>query len=125
GISPATLASLGIAASPVAPPPDPRLGYESSRPRRRAPLPAAPAAAPEAEQQLLALAATSPFVTFAETVLEWQRRAGPELGAALAGAAAPLAVRELLAALDRGERPFEAVLLLARLIPAGGQDERV
>jgi hypothetical protein len=116
--------ALPSAGSPATPAPDPRLGYDPPA-RKRAPVPVAPATAEQVEAQVLALAATQPFLTFAETVLEWSRKAQPQVARALALAATPLAVRELLLALDRHGSPAEAALLLGRLARPHASDEGV
>ena len=104
------------------PAPDPRLGYDPPS-RRRAPPPPLPQSADQVADQVLALAATQPFVTFAEIALQWQRQASPAVGGAVAVAAAPLAVREILLSLERRAPPVEPALLLGRLAraaPPGG-----
>jgi hypothetical protein len=118
--------SLGslLAALPEPASPDPRLGYEAPS-RRRASLPAPPATADEVEGQVLALAATQPFLTFSETVLAWQARASDVVAAALARAAAPIAVREILLALARNAAPIDSALLLGRLARSVPGDEVV
>ena len=122
-IDEAILAPLA-AAIPEPPARDPRLGYDSL-PRKRAPLPSAPTAEDMVDDQVLALAATQPFLTFAETVLGWQARASPVVGLAIARAAAPIAVREMLLVLARQAGPEEAALLLGRLARQVAADEAV